>query len=91
MPNVFTPNEDNTNDFFNYVAPEGIGDDIIVTKFNIFNRWGKKVYSNETPNTGWDGEQGGKAAASDVYIYDIEISLEGCVLGRFKGDVTLLR
>ncbi|HFA48508.1 MAG TPA: PKD domain-containing protein [Bacteroidetes bacterium] len=91
VPNVFTPNGDSKNDFFNFVVDESIRENIIVSRFDVYNRFGQKVYSNENPTLGWDGQQNGKAAASDVYIYNMEVSLDGCLLGQFKGDVTLLR
>ncbi len=93
MPNAFSPNGDNINEEFNYVtgAEDAINEDIIVRSFKVFNRFGQKVYDNDTPENGWNGEQNGKPAPSDVYIYHVELYLGDCFLGKFQGDVTLLR
>ena len=60
MPNAFTPDGDGVNDFFD-VLFTAEGTDMVVergqvevTRFQIFNRWGNRVYSNDTPNQGWD-------------------------------------
>ncbi|MBK8564564.1 MAG: PKD domain-containing protein [Saprospiraceae bacterium] len=93
MPNAFSPNNDQTNDSFNYVtgADDSINEDIIVRTFRVFNRFGQKVYDNDTPQTGWNGEQNDKPAPSDVYIYHVELFLGDCFLGKFTGDVSLIR
>jgi gliding motility-associated-like protein len=88
IPNVFTPNGDGINDVFKiyYNTPN-----IEVSRFTVFNRWGKAVFQS-TSNQGWDGTFQGKAMPSDVYLYHI-----GFRLGTFgeekviRGDVTLLR
>jgi hypothetical protein len=42
IPNAFTPNGDNNNDFFNV----RLGKDAIGIDMTIFDRWGKLVYPN---------------------------------------------
>ncbi len=87
IPNVFSPNGDNTNDSFNIVS---LGSEVILN-MRIWNRWGEKVFDGAGP---WNGKQNGKDAPSDVYIYLIKI---GCAVPVedmekvLKGDVTLLR
>ncbi len=93
IPNVFTPNDDETNDVFNYVQ---LGDnpvEIEVQEFKVYDRWGKLVYDNETPETGWDGLINGKPAVADVYVFLIKLSFpEGnCDLPEMLGDLTLVR
>jgi gliding motility-associated-like protein len=51
IPNVFTPNEDNRNDFF-------VIDNLLLYDFRsliIKNRWGKTVYQTLNYNNDWDG------------------------------------
>ena len=79
MPNVFTPDGDGVNDFFNITYENqdensNLGPAEIV-EFKIWNRWGNVVYNNETPNQGWDGTQNGDPSPSDVYVYHIQIRL----------------
>lgn len=90
MPNAFRPNGDEANDYFNYVINnESANVNVIV--FQVFDRFGNMVYNNETPTTGWDGMTNGKLANSDVYLYNIELSIDECVSLEFQGDVTLIR
>ncbi len=91
VPNAFSPNSDGDNDLFNFVVEDAIRDQLTVGVFNVYNRFGQKVYSNEDPISGWNGEQKGEPAATDVYVYKIEVYLGDCLLGKFSGDVTLLR
>ncbi len=87
VPNVFTPNNDNTNDTFSIVSKNAE----VVLDMRVWDRWGNKVYNGLGP---WDGSYNGKPAGSDVYIYDIVV---GCPVGvdseehQLRGDVTLLR
>lgn len=95
VPNVFSPNGDGTNDFFNYVT-NGIPEDgdITVLDLKIFNRWGQLVYDNNDPLNGWDGMYNGDPAPSDVYIYKmlLRVGTENRdVTFESTGDITLLR
>ena len=51
VPNIFTPNNDGTND--NYVI-RGI-DDTGKWKFEVHNRWGKLIYDTQSYDNTWDG------------------------------------
>ncbi|MDP4711748.1 MAG: gliding motility-associated C-terminal domain-containing protein [Saprospiraceae bacterium] len=87
IPTAFTPNGDGLNDRFTYFTSGNLE----LESFEVFNRWGQKVYSNQTPDTGWDGEFKGKPAVSDVYIYIIVLRrLDGAEIVK-KGEVTLIR
>ncbi len=87
IPNLFTPNGDQVNDYFNLVINGGNPE---VVAFKIFNRWGKLVYDNDRPGTGWDGRIKGEPAPSDVYVYYVIYRIAGKEF-VLKGDVTLLR
>ena len=95
VPNVFTPNGDSRNDFFNYVT-NGIPEDgdVTVIELKIFNRWGQLVYDNNDPLNGWDGQYNGNPAPSDVYVYKM-LLLIGTetrnITFESKGDVSLVR
>jgi gliding motility-associated-like protein len=90
-PNVFTPNGDSFNDFFEVSGGTNIG------RFNlqICNRWGKLVYESKDLSRFWDGDlPNGQEAAPGVYFWRIDIL---CIRNNqidennFKGTVTLLR
>lgn len=95
IPNLFTPNGDNHNDFFNYVElyDEEKGSSVEeVLKFEVYDRWGQKVYDNESPDRGWNGLYKGNPAPAEVYGYMIQVRFKGGATSPlFKGDVTLLR
>lgn len=88
VPNAFTPNDDDVNDFF---APLLFGSNTVVTTFQIFNRWGTKVFEATPDKQRWDGTNDGKEAPSDVYAYYIVLRYANGETETLKGDVTLLR
>ena len=72
VPNVFTPNEDNQNDFFELI----LGTDIRWVKildFTIFNRWGNTIYTNEN-EVKWDGTRNGTKIPGGTYYYILHYS-----------------
>jgi len=87
LPNAFSPNGDNLNDVFKV---GNIGLRKLVT-FQVFDRWGKKVFETINPAEGWDGTYKGKAADGGVYYYYIQLGYADNVVETFKGDVTLIR
>lgn len=89
VPNLFTPNGDGNNDFFNVVLLDYPEECYEVQSMKIFDRFGKLVYDNDTPNQGWDGNINGQEAASDVYIYVLEVDVNGEPREPFKGQVFL--
>lgn len=67
MPTTFTPNGDNTNDEIP-VFGWGIKE---LKYYQIFNRWGEKVFETTDLNEGWDGTHNGVEQNSDVYAFKI--------------------
>lgn len=72
IPNVFTPNEDGLNDFFQVKS-------LSLKSFNgkVFSRWGKLVYEWsdwKSEDSGWNGRNQGTGAESPsgTYYYVIE-------------------
>lgn len=90
IPNAFTPDGDDMNDFFSIVFPDDLTPE--VEKFSIFNRWGQMVYNNENGLMGWDGYYKGKPAQSDVYVYHVVYRISDLSPKiTLKGEITLLR
>ena len=52
FPNIFTPNKDNNNDYFQAILPIKYIDEI---ELNILNRWGEIVFNSSDPEFKWDG------------------------------------
>ncbi|MCC6410693.1 MAG: gliding motility-associated C-terminal domain-containing protein [Saprospiraceae bacterium] len=87
IPSAFTPDGDGVNDVFKLPDAEGFAQ---ITSMRIYNRWGQKIHSAVGPTAAWDGNQDGRPAPSDTYVYIIEVQ---CPDGKTQrtGDVTLFR
>jgi len=92
MPNVFSPNGDGRNDFFNVITEDPANQEFVdIIEFKIYNRWGNLIYDNDIPMEGWNGNIDGKLAPAEVYSYYIEYSVNGCANKNVKGNITLIR
>jgi gliding motility-associated-like protein len=87
IPNAFSPNGDGLNDVFKV---QNIGFRKLLV-FQVFDRWGNKVFDTTNPNEGWDGTYKGKPLNVDTYYYLIKLGYENDAVETFKGDVTLIR
>jgi gliding motility-associated-like protein len=94
LPNIFTPNGDGANEIFFFST---LDDNVIISSFYIFDRWGSKVFSQENipandPLYGWDGKFNGNDAAQGVYVYYIKsINPITEEITEYTGDLTLIR
>ena len=87
IPNVFTPNGDNHNDFFSVGKTN-----IVSIKCQIFNRWGLKMHSWENLDGFWDGRApSGDFATDGTYFYIIEAVGGDDVEYIKKGSFSLIR
>ena len=91
FPNVFTPNNDGSNDIF---FPQS--DDIVenIKTFQVYSRWGEVVYevTDVMPNDisiGWDGTFKGQKLNPAVFVYYAEVEFIDGVTIIFKGDVAI--
>ncbi len=68
VPNVFTPNGDGVNDYFEVTT-----DGTTVYEFTIFTRSGTRIYHSVSPRIFWDGKSlGGRELSEGIYYYVIE-------------------
>ncbi len=94
IPNIFSPNYDGFNDFFQVYTGKGVK---AIRSMRIFDRWGELLYertnlpAQPVEYEGWDGTYRGKIASSGVYVYIIEVEFEDGEVLLFRGDVTLVR
>ena len=89
IPNVFSPNKDEVNDYFE--IPDVELNYCFDTNFSIeiFTRWGKKVFEDNKVNFKWDGKmKNGVECADGVYFYNIESPLP---VAPQKGTITIIR
>lgn len=87
VPGAFTPNRDGKNDVFRV-----IGNTIDKISFQIYNRWGEKVFETTNKSLGWDGNFHGIMQNSGAYVYYVQYSKIGEEKKyTMKGTVILLR
>lgn len=78
IPNVFTPNNDNVNDFFKLTHCD-------INKIEIYNRWGSLLYSSTDVNLGWDGKsKSGKDCSEGVYYFIAYLNNSAPIRGVFS-------
>lgn len=82
-PNVFTPNGDGQNDYFEIF---GMDSSCINIRMSIYNRWGNKIFEAEGMEVKWDGTKDRVMLPEGVYFY----ILEGESFKK-SGSITLLR
>ena len=86
FPTAFSPNGDGLNDYF---SPDLSGN-ISIDYFQVFNRWGEKVYEHSSLSKGWDGSYQSKPAANGLYTYTLRFSYLGRSFTR-SGEVMMVR
>jgi gliding motility-associated-like protein len=64
VPNVFTPNNDGKNDFFELTTSY-----IVDLELIILNRWGNIMFEQEGINPKWNGYVGDDIATEGTYFY----------------------
>ena len=87
LPNAFTPNGDNLNEIFYISNPYAIEK---LVSFEVFNRWGARVFTTDDKFTGWSGEIGGKISTTDTFVYKVEYECGG-KRENLSGTFTLMR
>ena len=93
LPNVFTPDGDGLNDNFYVIAGKDVK---MVKQFQVFNRWGQKVFEKTNGSTndyasGWNGTFKGIKAPMGTYVYLIVVELQDGSSETHKGNITLIR
>ena len=88
IPNAFTPGSSpGRNDLFGISNPFAVNEFI---SFEIFDRWGGRVFAAEDANSQWDGSAQGQPLNPGVYLYRLHYKCDG--QERLKtGSLTLLR
>jgi len=86
VPNVFTPNNDGTNDVFKIE-----GENIAALYAEIFNRWGEKLFSWDNVTGSWDGTYKGNKSSDSTYFYVAKIVWQDKSEEAIRGHITLLK
>ena len=92
IPNAFSPDGDCNNDIFKLYTDK---QSVFIETFEVFNRWGGKVYGQEKfypaiDDHGWDGFVKGKMSDLGVYVYHVQGSCsDGTPIMR-KGEINII-
>lgn len=88
IPNAFTPDGDELNDYFEVSFNDRIKD----IKIEIFDRWGFRLFSSTDKYFKWDGKFAGQPLPIAVYAYKLQyIDDQKNLEQTLYGHVTLLR
>lgn len=85
VPNAFTPNLDQANDWL-YVR----GNFITELNFKVFDRWGELVFETNDQSMGWNGYYKGKKVDPAVFVYYLRTVCEGGEIYFEEGNITVL-
>ena len=94
VPNAFSPNGDGANDVLQIYPSFDVAK---INKFDIFDRWGNRVFSARDFNPdaaasfAWNGAFGGRLLSPDVFVYYLEIETKTKEVLTQRGDITLIR
>ncbi|HPI53458.1 MAG TPA: gliding motility-associated C-terminal domain-containing protein, partial [Chitinophagaceae bacterium] len=84
----FSPNGDGQNDIFKVTTSTGIE----LKKFEIYDRWGNKIWETFDPRRGWDGSYRGSTEDMNTFYYVFWYKcLEDGQTYMKKGDVIIVR
>lgn len=86
VPNAFTPDGDEFNNYF-----QAIAHNIDEFEMIIFNRWGEVVYTMQNLEDYWDGSYMGSLAVDDVYVWQIVYTDLKGIAYELRGHVVLLK
>lgn len=86
VPNAFSPNGDGVNDVL-YVRGKCLAN----FTFQIFNRWGEKVFESSNKDLGWDGTFNSEPLNTGVFVYRLQGTTVNNAPFNLKGNVTLIR
>lgn len=87
VPSGFTPNNDGKNDLFK----AEYGENVILFKLEVYNRWGQRVFHSNDIRQGWDGRINGILQPAGVYAWKITYTLYNEPSVKFlKGTTTLI-
>lgn len=86
VPSAFTPNNDGKNDCFGLKH----WGQVVELKFEVFNRWGQRVFTTTDPTHCWDGRYNGELQPAGGFVYRIK-AVTRCGAVNRSGMVMLIR
>lgn len=92
VPNTFTPNDDEKNQFFQPIISQGYKPGTYW--FRIYNRWGEMIFESRDQAIGWDGGYGPNSVncQSGTYTWVLNFQvLQTQEDKEFVGHVNLIK
>ena len=86
IPDGFSPNGDGNNDELKV-----FGNCIKSLTFEIYDRWGEKVFESKDAQQGWDGNYKGKPMNTGIFVCHLKATLTTNDEVERKGNVRLIR
>ena len=90
IPNVFTPNNDNTNDTWHFQLKNATQ-----ISYTIYNRWGLEIKSSQIQTQNfvkWDGyTTAGEPCTAGVYFYILQYTDANREIQKKNGYITLVK
>ena len=87
LPKAFTPNGDNLNDYYFISNPYAIEK---LFSFDIYDRWGGRIFHTEDKFEQWDGKSGNQVLNNGSFVYKLEYECGG-KRELLTGSLTLIR
>ena len=85
VPEAFSPNNDNKNDFLFVKGP------VKTMHFEVYNMWGNKIFESIDQSNGWDGKFKGQDQPEGNYIWILEAeTYDGPIIHK-QNIVVLIR
>ncbi len=89
IPNVFSPNGDGNNDYFEIYGSKHV---VKFMQLQIFNRWGEMVFETNDVQFKWDGHYKEELVSPGVYIYHLKVTFtDGSSTEPYAGSLTILK
>ncbi|RFC55841.1 PKD domain-containing protein [Brumimicrobium aurantiacum] len=86
VPTAFTPDNDDYNEVFLPIIY-----DVTDYQFEIYDRWGSKIFETTNTKEGWNGRVNGKIAKDGVYIWRIKYRNHREIFHEHQGHFSLLK
>lgn len=87
IPNAFSPDNSSKNDTQCLYGTACIRS----MSFNIYDRWGTKVFESTDPYVCWDGNYNGQPLDPGVFVYHLSATMTNGEIVERQGNITLMR
>jgi gliding motility-associated-like protein len=86
VPNIFSPNGDGYNDYLIIEGPR-----LFDFKIDVFDRWGKLVFTSYDQKDSWNGKLQGESLAPQTFVYMIRGETVLGEVVKQSGNVTIIK